>query len=74
MDHTRGHENLTWHTALSCESGACVQVAAADRDAILIGSTRQPGGPLLEYTAAEWNAFVNGVKAGDFDNLLNGLS
>jgi hypothetical protein len=69
MDQTRGHKSLTWRTALNCEGGACVQVAVDDR-AVLIGSSRQPGGPVLEYTPGEWHAFVSGIKNGDFDNLL----
>jgi len=68
MDRTRDHMRLTWRTSLSCESGACVQVAATERT-ILIGSTRQPGGPVLEYTPDEWHAFVAGIKNGDFDDL-----
>ena len=70
MDKTRSHDSITWHTALSCESGACVEVAA-NQNTILIRNSRQPDGPLIEYTAEEWHAFVSGVKEGDFDNLLN---
>jgi hypothetical protein len=46
-----------------------VQVAADDHS-ILIGSSRQPGGPVLEYTPDEWHEFVAGIKKGDFDDLL----
>jgi predicted secreted Zn-dependent protease len=70
MDRTRGHNSLTWHTALSCDGGACVQVAA-DQNIILIRNSRQPDGPLVEYTSEEWHEFVSGIKKGDFDNLLN---
>ena len=70
MDKTRSHDSITWHTALSCESGACVEVAA-NQNTILIRNSRQPDGPLIEYTSEEWHAFVSGVKKGDFDNLLN---
>jgi predicted secreted Zn-dependent protease len=70
VDRTRGNNNLTWRTAHSCDGGACVQVAA-DRDIILIRNSRQPGGPLLEYTTQEWHEFVSGIKKGDFDDLLN---
>jgi predicted secreted Zn-dependent protease len=69
MDQTRGHKRLTWHTALSCDGGACVQVAVDDHS-ILIGNSRQPGGPVLEYTRDEWHEFVGGIKKGDFDDLL----
>jgi hypothetical protein len=69
MDSTSSHKRLTWHTALSCESGACVQVAV-DNHSILIGNSQRPDGPVLEYTPDEWHAFVGGIKKGDFDGLL----
>lgn len=70
MDGIRDRKSLTWFTSLSCESGACVQVAS-DQNAILIRNSRQPEGPLLEYTPEEWHEFVSGIKKGDFDDLLN---
>lgn len=70
MDRTRGHGSLTWHTALSCDGGACVEVAA-DREMILMRNSQRPSGPLLEYTPEEWHEFVSGIKNGDFDNLFN---
>ncbi len=69
MDQMRGHKSLTWHTALSCDGGACVQVAVDGRS-ILIGNSRRPDGPVLEYTPDEWHEFVGGIKKGDFDGLL----
>jgi len=30
-----------------------------------------PVGEVLHYTTSEWDAFVNGVKAGEFDNMVN---
>lgn len=70
MDRSRSHNNLTWRTALNCDGGACVEVAA-DRNIIVIRNSRQPDGPLVEYTPEEWHEFVSGVKKGDFDDLLN---
>lgn len=26
-----------------------------------------PGGPTLEFTRTEWDAFIGGIKAGEFD-------
>ena len=40
MDRTRGHKRLTWRTALNCNGGACVQVAAGKQNSILIGNSR----------------------------------
>lgn len=69
MDSTRGHKSLTWRTALNCNGGTCVQVASTE-DRILLGNSRQPGGPVLSYTPEEWYEFVAGIKKGDFDDLL----
>jgi predicted secreted Zn-dependent protease len=70
MDRPLDHKSLIWRTALSCDGGACVEVAA-DRNLILMRNSRRPGGPLLVYTPAEWHEFISGVKQGDFDDLLN---
>ena len=34
-----------------------------------VRDSKDPGGPVLEYTSAEWHAFLAGVKAGKFDAL-----
>jgi hypothetical protein len=33
----------------------------------LMRDTKDPDGPVLAFTAAEWEAFVAGVKDGEFD-------
>lgn len=64
-----GHGSLNWRTALSCNGGGCVMVAA-DGNRVLIGDTKNPGGPVLSYTAEEWLDFLGGAKNGDFDGLV----
>ncbi len=68
MDNACGHTGLTWRTALGCNGGACVQVAATEHG-ILLGSTRQPCGPALSFAPGEWRRFVAGIKKGDLDDL-----
>jgi predicted secreted Zn-dependent protease len=63
------HANLTWHTALSCNGGSCIKVAASG-DIVLIADSKEPDGPVLAYTPAEWREFLAGAKNGDFDDLL----
>jgi hypothetical protein len=46
--------------------GTCVQVAMRSGN-ILVGDTKDQGGVPLQFNSAEWNAFVAGVKAGEFD-------
>jgi hypothetical protein len=44
----------------------CVEVAFID-DAIAVRDSRDPDGPALIYTRDEWDAFIGGVKDGEFD-------
>jgi predicted secreted Zn-dependent protease len=59
--------DLNWH-APRCDSGACVRVARHG-DLVVFGNTTEPEGPVIAYTKAEWDAFLTGVKCGDFDDL-----
>jgi hypothetical protein len=50
-------------------SGSCVEVAELDGGAIAVRNSRHPSGPALIYTRAEIEAFLTGVKNGEFDDL-----
>lgn len=48
--------------------GACVEVGQADDGAVLVRDTKDHGrGPVHHYSAAEWRAFIVGVRNGEFD-------
>jgi hypothetical protein len=48
--------------------GACVEVADLPDGGRLVRDTKDHGqGPVLRFTAAEWQAFVLGAKDGEFD-------
>ncbi|HUK71160.1 MAG TPA: DUF397 domain-containing protein [Streptosporangiaceae bacterium] len=36
---------------------------------ILMRDSKNPEGPVLAFTEAEWRAFIAGVKDGEFDDL-----
>ncbi len=36
-------------------------------DCVPLRNSRDPDGPVLVFTAPEWDAFVEGVKLGEFD-------
>lgn len=36
-------------------------------DAIAVRDSKNPAGPALIFTTAEWDAFVGGAKDGEFD-------
>ena len=59
-----------WRKAqASNPSGSCVEVAAVDGGAVAVRNSRHPAGPALIYTRAEIEAFLTGVKNGEFDDL-----
>jgi hypothetical protein len=37
---------------------------------IVMRDAAQPEGPALYYTPAEWEAFILGVKDGEFDDMV----
>jgi Domain of unknown function (DUF397) len=52
-------------------SGAdCVRLMGID-GGVAFGDSKCPDQPELRYTPSEFAAFVKGVKAGEFDHLLN---
>ena len=59
---------LSWHVARHCDSGNCVRVAPSG-DLVIIGDSKNPGGPVLAYDRGEWKTFVEGIRRGDFDDI-----
>lgn len=55
----------TWHR--SCDSGACVELAALE-DAVVLRSSVAPDATLT-LSRAEWAEFLAGAKEGLFDHL-----
>ncbi|WP_261575474.1 DUF397 domain-containing protein [Frankia gtarii] len=46
--------------------GACVEVATSP-DAIAVRDSKDPDGPVLVFTPAEWTAFLAGARDGEFN-------
>jgi len=64
-----GPEGPEWRKAKSSVgNGACVELAPID-GMVVLRDSKDPAGPVLRYTAAEWHAFLDGAKGGEFDNL-----
>ena len=49
--------------------GDCVELARLDGGQVAVRNSRDPFGPTLVYTPAEIAAFLDGAKAGEFDDL-----
>ncbi len=59
-------ERDVWRkSSRSGSGGACVEVR--DRGTgVDVRDSKDRGGPVLTFTAIEWRAFLEGVKAGEF--------
>jgi hypothetical protein len=56
-----------YRTASCCASGACVEVAALTGGRVAVRDSKDRSKPPHVFTQDEWDAFVAGVKAGEFD-------
>lgn len=51
--------------------GSCVELSPLPRThGVAMRNSRDPHGPALIFTSAEMEAFMLGVKSGEFDDLL----
>ncbi len=50
--------------------GQCVQVRTRDGDVEVRDSKAGESGPILRFTPAEFAAFLDGARHGEFDHLL----
>jgi hypothetical protein len=46
--------------------GNCVEVAALTDGQVAMRNSRDPDGPVLVFTRAEWDAFLLGARDGEF--------
>ena len=61
---------LSWiKSSLSMANGNCVEVAGLSGDLIRVRDSQNPSGSILRFNPAEWDAFVGGIRKGDFDRL-----
>ncbi len=54
-------------SSYSNSSGGCVEVSSTDRVVGVRDSKQHGSGPILEFTADVWAAFLRRVKDGHFD-------
>jgi hypothetical protein len=61
---------LTWRTARKSGTVNCVEVTRTSDGVVLFRNSKRPDGDMVAYTGAEFDAFVDGVKRGEFDDFL----
>lgn len=59
---------LTWFkSSRSSGSGQCVTAARLENGGMAIKDSKHPDGAVLTFSRGEWQAFIEGVKDGEFD-------
>ncbi len=69
----RTDAGLSWiKSSLSFSNGNCVEVASMADGGVAVRDSKHPNGPVLHFTPSEWDAFVGGVRNGEFDGFGRG--
>lgn len=58
-------------SSLSFANGNCVEVAHLPGGEVGVRNSRDSEGPVLRFTPSEWDAFLGGVRNGEFDAFSN---
>jgi Domain of unknown function (DUF397) len=69
MNQSADELHLIWHKSSrsGAQGGNCVEVAKLPDGGMAVRDSKNPNAQMLTFTAAEWRAFVGGVKDGEFD-------
>src|SRR5262245_25963263 len=63
-------EGARWvKSSASFSNGACVEVADLPNRVVGVRHSKDPEGPVLKFTPAEWHAFLGGARLGEFDSF-----
>ena len=58
---------VDWARSSFCADKSCVEVALLDRDVVGVRDGKDASRPSLRISARDWESFLDGVVAGDFD-------
>jgi hypothetical protein len=64
-----GSDSYWVKSSLSFSNGNCVEVTSLRGGEIGVRDSKDSEGPVLRFTSDEWDAFVGGVRNGEFDNF-----
>ncbi|ORT46925.1 DUF397 domain-containing protein [Frankia sp. KB5] len=69
LDRTGAAAGLVWRKSSYSggNGGDCVEVAGLPGGGRAVRDSKNPHGPVLEFTEAEWSAFLAGARDGQFD-------
>lgn len=60
-------EGARWFKGSGSNDSGCVEVAFGSRGSVGVRDTKDRSKPAHVYTAHEWDLFIAGAKAGEFD-------
>ncbi|MCC5574434.1 DUF397 domain-containing protein [Microtetraspora sp. AC03309] len=60
-------EEPAWRTSSYSAEDNCVAVADLPEGCVGVRDSKNQDGPVLVFTPEEWDAFIAGAKAGEFD-------
>ena len=58
--------SLSWKKSTASGDSGCVEVARSG-ETIVVRDSKDPLGPVLTFSGAEWKAFLSGACAGQFN-------
>lgn len=56
-----------WRKSTRSSTGACVEVAFCSDGRVAVRDSKDREGPILVFTAREWETFIGGVRNGEFN-------
>jgi Domain of unknown function (DUF397) len=60
-----------WVKSTASGGGNCLEVSISG-ESVLMRHSQSPNGPVLKFSLAEWEAFLTGVRQGEFDTHQSG--
>jgi Domain of unknown function (DUF397) len=70
MERLTPERDSSWvKSSLSMSNGNCVEVASLSGGGIGVRDSKDTEGPVLRFTPGEWQAFLGGVRNGEFDHF-----
>jgi hypothetical protein len=64
--------NLKWFTSSYSPNGqSCVECAWTPDGGMAVRDSKDRNSPILKFAAGEWQAFVAGVREGEFNEQLS---
>lgn len=72
MSHPNGIRAADLGTVSWRSGGPGIEFAVLDDGQVAVRNARDPEGPVLVYTPEEMSAFIDGVRKGEFDDMVGG--